>query len=87
MTLSRLRFHLTRSSGNRKTGPIPVTTSSRATCSPSCPFLLNGCYADGGGPLRLHWEKVTTGERGVSFAVNKDQDEAERLEDWSRWVD
>jgi len=68
MTLSRLRFHLTRESGNRKTGKIPVTTSSRATCSPSCPFLHNGCYADGGGPLRLHWEKVTTGERGVSFA-------------------
>lgn len=67
MTLSRLRFHLTRASGNRKTGPIPVTTSSRATCSPSCPFLLNGCYADG-GPLALHWQKVTAAERGVSFA-------------------
>jgi hypothetical protein len=65
--LSNLRFHLTRVSGNAKTGPIPVTTSSRATCSPSCPFFQNGCYADG-GPLAIHWGKVTRAERGVSFA-------------------
>lgn len=61
--LSSLRFHLTAQSGNAKTGPVAVTTSSRATCSPSCPFLLNGCYADG-GPLRFHWDKVSRGERG-----------------------
>lgn len=67
MALARLRFHLTRVSGNSKTGPIPVTTSSRDTCSPSCPFLGMGCYADA-GPLALHWGKVTTAERGVSFA-------------------
>jgi hypothetical protein len=67
MALARLRFHLTRVSGNSKTGPIPVTTSSRDTCSPSCPFLGQGCYADG-GPLALHWGKVTNAERGVPFA-------------------
>ena len=61
--LSALRFHLTARSGNAKTGPIAVTTSSRATCSPTCPFLKNGCYADA-GPLALHWQKVTSGERG-----------------------
>ena len=66
VTLSNLRFHLTRASGNRKTGPIPVTTSSRATCAPTCPFLGSGCYADG-GPLASHFGKVTTGERGVPF--------------------
>lgn len=61
--LSALRFHLTTKSSNAKTGPVAVTTSSRATCSPSCPFLQNGCYADG-GPLRFHWDKVSRGERG-----------------------
>ena len=66
-TLSNLRFHLTRVSGNRKTGPIPVTTSSMATCPSTCPFRANGCYASSGGPLALHWRKVTSGERGVSF--------------------
>ncbi len=62
-TLSELRFHLTRKSSNAKTGPIPVSTSSRATCAPSCPFLLNGCYGDV-GPLAIHWGAVTKGERG-----------------------
>jgi hypothetical protein len=63
-TLSgRLRFNLTVRSGNAKTGPIPVSTSSRATCPDSCPFKRNGCYGDG-GPLAIHWQAVTDGERG-----------------------
>jgi len=62
-TLSALRFHLTLRSANRKVGEIPVSTASRLTCSPSCPFLNNGCYADG-GPLAIHWAAVTRGERG-----------------------
>jgi len=64
--LSELKFHLTKVSSNAKTGPIPVSTSSRATCSPSCPFMGNGCYAES-GPLALHWAKVTKGERGTSL--------------------
>ncbi len=66
MKLSDLTFHLSTVSSNAKTGPIAVSTSSRATCSPSCPFLGNGCYAEA-GPLLLHWRKVTEGVRGVSF--------------------
>jgi hypothetical protein len=66
--LSALRFHLTRTSSNVKTGPIPVSTSSRATCPPTCPFLKNGCYADAGFYTRLHWDAVTRGDRGVPFA-------------------
>jgi hypothetical protein len=61
--LSDLRFHLTRVSSNVKTGPIPVSTSSKATCPASCPFAGNGCYAES-GPLALHWAAVTRGERG-----------------------
>lgn len=59
-------FHFSRVSSNKKTGPIPVTTSSRLTCSPTCPFFNNGCYAES-GPLRLHWEKVTKEERGLEL--------------------
>jgi len=62
----RLRFHLSLKSSNVKTGPIPVSTSSRATCPPTCPFLKNGCYADNYG-LSFHWEAVTRGDRGTPW--------------------
>lgn len=62
-----LKFHLTRTSSNSKTGPIPVSTSSRATCADSCPFRGHGCYADS-GPLAIHWSAVTAGTRGVPWA-------------------
>ena len=63
-----MKFHLTMVSSNVKTGPIPVSTSSRETCSPICPFFDNGCYAES-GPLRIHWEAVTHNMRGYSFDV------------------
>lgn len=59
-------YHLTRVSGNAKTGPIPVSTSSQSTC-PTCPLKGNGCYAES-GPLRLHWNKVSGGARGGDLA-------------------
>ena len=62
-----LLFHLTRVSSNRKTGPIPVSTSSAKTCPPTCPLAANGCYANG-GPMALHWREVTNGNRGVVWA-------------------
>jgi hypothetical protein len=55
--------HLTPVSINRKTGPIPVSTTSADTCPPSCPFQGAGCYAEG-GPLATHWRKVTDRARG-----------------------
>lgn len=58
--------HVTPKSANAKTGPIPVSTSSRSTCSKACPFIKNGCYADS-GPLALHWNKVTEGSRGTDW--------------------
>ncbi len=60
------RYHLTAKSANAKTGPIPVSTSTASTCPPACPLLGNGCYA-GGGPLGMHWQKVTNGSRGTSW--------------------
>lgn len=60
-----MKVQLISKSGNAKTGPIPVSYSDRSTCPRSCPFLGNGCYAEG-WPLRDHWDKVP--ERGVSWA-------------------
>ena len=59
--------HLTPSSKNVKTGPIPVSTTGAQSCPNSCPFKGNGCYAQG-GPLAMHWRKVTNGERGGEWA-------------------
>lgn len=59
-------YHFTRVSMNRKTGPIPVTTTSSDSCPGTCSFKGNGCYAEG-GPLALHWRGVDKGERGGTF--------------------
>lgn len=53
-------YHLTKKSSNAKTGPIAVSTTSRDSCSPSCPLFNNGCYAET-GPLKLHWDAVSDG--------------------------
>ena len=49
-------FILTAKSSNRKTGPIPVTTTTPDSCPNSCPLKANGCYANG-GPLKIVWER------------------------------
>ena len=59
-------YHLVRVSRNRKTGPIPVTTTSVNSCPPSCSFKGNGCYAES-GPLAIHWRYVSEGRRGHTF--------------------
>lgn len=59
-------FHLTIKSGNRKTGCMPVSTSPAQTCPTSCPFRNKGCYAQG-GPISLHWAKVSCGKRGSEW--------------------
>lgn len=61
-------FKLTMISGNAKTGPIPVSTSGKETCPANCPLKNNGCYASQ-GPLNIHWNKVTSGERGSDWAT------------------
>ena len=61
-----MNYAITKVSSNSKTGAIPVTVSNRKTCPPSCPLLKNGCYAEG-YYTQLHWDKVTTGERGTNW--------------------
>lgn len=63
-----MNVHLTPISGNSKTGPIPVTTSSAETCPDACPLKVGGCYAKS-GPLGLHWAKVSSGERGTELDI------------------
>lgn len=58
---------LTLKSANTKTGPIPVSITGSDSCPPSCPFSGGGCYAKG-GPLAIHWRKVTQGDRGMPWA-------------------
>lgn len=50
-------YSFIRESGNRKTGPIPVTYSQRETCPPSCPHYRRDCYAED-FYTRLSWDKV-----------------------------
>lgn len=61
-----MKTHLTKISMNRKTGPIPVSTSSRETCPDACPLKGNGCYAES-GPMMIHWHQVNLGTRGLGW--------------------
>jgi hypothetical protein len=60
--------HLTLKSDNSKTGPIPCSVTSKATCPVSCVFRghSGGCYA-AGGPVGIHWQLVSNGERGMGW--------------------
>jgi len=63
-----MQTFLTIKSRNTKTGPIPVSTTSAASCPDACPLSgKNGCYAEG-GPLGMFWKKVTEKRAGASFA-------------------
>lgn len=61
-----MQVSLTKVSSNAKTGPIPTTTSERASCPTTCPFYDKGCYAKS-GPQALHWRKVSEGARGMQW--------------------
>ncbi len=58
--------HLSLKSGNVKTGPIPVSTTSKATCPVDC-AVRAACYA-ASGPLALHWSAVSAGTRGTDWS-------------------
>lgn len=60
---AEMLYHLTESSSNGKTGPIPVSTSSWDTCPDSCPLKGHGCYVV--GPIFFHWREVSENRRGI----------------------
>ena len=55
-------------SGNRKVGPIPVSTTEEASCPTSCPLLGTDCYARF-GPLGMHWRKIGPDGRGDQWSL------------------
>jgi len=61
-----MQVSLTDVSSNIKTGPIPTSTTERASCPTTCAFYDKGCYAKS-GPQAIHWRKVSNAERGVSW--------------------
>jgi hypothetical protein len=61
-----MHIHFTVASGNSKTGPMLVTTQSEDTCPTSCPLKGSGCYASY-GPIKLHWDRVSSGERSKNW--------------------
>ena len=75
-------FHITPKSKNAKVGKMAVTTSTATTCPAACPFRDNGCYAES-GPLKLHWLKVTKGERGDDWSTFLDK--IKELPAGSKW--
>jgi len=60
------RFHLTMSSSNRKTGPMPVATSSKDTCPIHCPLKARICYARY-GKIHFWWEAISRGLHGYDL--------------------
>lgn len=75
-------YHLTRVSSNAKTGPIPVSTTSRSSCPDACPLKHNGCYADR-GPLGMHWSAVS--EKGRGYDLEKFCTQIEALPKHQLW--
>ena len=65
-----MQVHLTPKSANVKTGPIPVSTTARASCPAECRMKAE-CYA-ASGPLALHWAAVSAGSRGTDWATFTD---------------
>jgi hypothetical protein len=59
-------FHFVRTSGNRKTGPIPVTMTTRDSCPASCTFKGAGCYAEH-GPIAWQWSALDHGRNALDL--------------------
>jgi hypothetical protein len=57
--MKTMKIHFTISSGNKKTGLIPVSTSGSETCPSACPLKMKGCYAKS-GPLGIHWSRLNS---------------------------
>lgn len=60
-----MQVHITMKSANVKTGPIPVSTTTRDSCPADC-AMKSECYA-ASGPLALHWAAVSAGQRGTDW--------------------
>ena len=77
MEIVEHNYHMTEDSRNTKVGKrVVVTTTSRSSCPDACPLkpeydedgklIPKGCYGDQ-FHMKMHWDKVTSGERGYSL--------------------
>ena len=57
MTTTLHNYNFVMVSKNEKTGPMPVTMTSKDSCPDACPLKANGCYASA-GRLNIHWSKM-----------------------------
>ena len=64
-----MQVALTMVSRNVKTGPIPVSTTTAKSCPANCPLVNNGCYG-AGGPVAIHWRKVTEEKVGKRVTLD-----------------
>lgn len=56
-------------SGNKKTGPIPVTSTAAHSCPVACPMRTDsagGCYASSGNSA-IHWRSLTQGKAATAL--------------------
>jgi hypothetical protein len=67
---------------NTKTGPIPVSMSPKDTCPDTCPLKHGGCYASG-GPINLHWLRLSNGFTGIPWKAFLQQ--VQRLHRGTLW--
>ena len=62
-----MHTHFNLKSGNKKLGLIPVSTTERTSCPPSCPLNDGSCYAISGYFINHHWKQVTNKTRGNNY--------------------
>lgn len=63
------KVHFQRVSSNAKTGPIPVTMSTKDTCPSNCSLKGSGCYAESGN-VNIHWNRLSNGSYDNSVKVS-----------------
>jgi hypothetical protein len=51
------RYSFVRVSQNKKTGPIPVSSTDRGSCPDECSYKDSGCFGEN-APLVFHWNKL-----------------------------
>jgi hypothetical protein len=70
-------------SGNRKTGPLPVSSSQSSTCPPACGAFYD-CYAKF-HHCKRHWQRLDAGEAGNAHSWGDFCREVKRMPKGQLW--
>lgn len=68
-TMPAKPFRFVRVSSNRKTGPIPVSSTAAQSCPQACPMRTDnagGCYASSGNTA-IHWRALSEGKASTAL--------------------